>query len=96
MFTFIHSSKLLNTPSFDSVQLVRNNGSNYWNLSRAKANQGPVMSEANILKMAQGYWAADLKVKYLEEWVDRYPDSTTKSLQSLLKRRGLLTNEAVK
>jgi len=73
------------------VEHVQQNGVNYWDLGRAKANQEPVMSEANILKMAQGYWAADLKVKYLDGWVERYPDSTNKSLYMLMKRRGLLT-----
>ena len=88
MFTHNHSAELLSKPNLAEIAL--SNGINYWNLGRAKANQEPVMSEANILKMAQGYWAADLKVKYLEGWVDRYPDSTTKSLYMLMNRRGLL------
>ncbi len=75
------------------VEHVQQNGVNYWALGRAKANQEPVMSESKILKMAKGYRAADLKVKYLDGWVEKYPDATNKSLYMLMNRRGLITEK---
>ena len=71
------------------VELVQKNGVNYDSLGNA--NKGHSMTEDEIFEMAQGYWAADLKTKYLQGVAayHRDPDTTYKSLYMLLKRRGL-------
>ena len=76
------------------VEHVQQNGVNYWNLGNA--NNCHSMTEAEILEMARGYWAADLKTKYLQGVADshRDPDTTYKSLYMLMKRRGILKGES--